>query len=1186
MARDAMLNAQPFGQSPAAVVFPRPLDETGEECIITPFPMQDSFVHLHLHSQYSLLDGSIKFEELIERAKKHSMPAVAVTDHGNLFGAYEFFEKARAAGVKPIIGCELYVTPTLRLERPADGKNYHLTALCMNETGYRNLSRLVTRGYFEGFYRRPRVDHEMLSEHNEGLIILSGCMSGELCQSIFRKDKKEQLKTASLYREIFGDRYYLEVQAIDLPEQKRVNSEIKKIGKSLGIKLAATNDCHFLRKEDYRSHDTLLCIQTGSMVADEKRLRFQSDDFYVKTREEMERDLRGFGDAIEESFRISERCDFEFRNEGYRFPLYEPPDGRSLEEYLNDVSREGLERILAEGEADPGLSETYRQRLETELETIRQMGFSGYFLVVADFISFAKRNGIPVGPGRGSAAGSLAAYSLGITDIDPIKHGLIFERFLNPERISMPDIDVDFCAEHRDEIIRYVTDKYGEDKVAQIGTFGTMSSKAVIKDVGRVLGLPYGDVDKLSKLIPTFRGKVFSIEEAVKKVRDVKRALEENGELARAVEVAKSLENMVRHSSTHAAGIVIANEPIADYIPLYRGSKNETVTQFDMNSIEKLGYVKFDFLGLKTLTIIDKAVGFIRENQGPDEEDFDIRKIPLDDPGVYKLLSDGMTRGVFQVESSGMKDMLAKLQPTEFGDITAALALYRPGPLDSGMVEDFIRVKKGGKISFPHPALREILAETYGLFVYQEQIMQTASEIAGFTMGEADLLRRAMGKKKASEMKAQRERFLTGAEKNGVGPKKARELFDTMEKFAEYSFNKSHSAAYAMITYRTAYVKVHHTAEFMAAFMSVEAHNVDKVVSGITECRRAGIDVLQPDINLSSSGFTVSGGKIRFGFTAVKYVGDAIIEEMVSEREKNGKYESVTDFCARVDSRKLTRKAFESLVAGGAFDSLNPDRAQLFDSCEALLAYNSMKRRDSDGQATLFDLSESVREPALAESEGWDEGEKLERELDILGFYVSSHPLMKYSAELDRDSSLRDSEAVSQARDGEEVKTAGVVRAFETKNTKKGTGRIGYVTLEDLNGFTEVVVFNDTLDRCDYLLKQKVEPLVVRGKVENSDERTRLLASEISRLRGNGAASSVRIAVAGESATEENISRLREILEKFPGGSTVVINLRTPDSEALLRAGNCRVGFGAELVESVEGLLGEGTVSLGENLFP
>ena len=729
--------------------------------------MADSFVHLHLHSQYSLLDGSIKFDELIERAKGYSMPAVAVTDHGNLFGAYEFFEKAKARGVKPIIGCELYVTPTLKLEKPSDGKNYHLTVLCMNEQGYRNLSRLVTKGYFEGFYRRPRVDHEMLSEHNEGLIVLSGCMSSELSQAIFKKDQKEQIRIASIYKEIFGDRYYLEVQAIGLEEQRRVNRGLRRIGEHLDIKLAATNDCHFLTKEDYKSHDALLCIQTGSMVADRKRMRFQSDDFFVKTREEMARDMEGFENALEEAVKISERCDFEFKNEGYRFPEYVPPKGKSLDEFMREISSRNLEKMLRENEIPEEAHDTYRERLNSELDTICKMGFSAYFLVVSDFIFHAKKNDIPVGPGRGSAAGSLVAYALGITAIDPIRHNLIFERFLNPERVSMPDIDVDFCGEHRDEVIRYVTEKYGADKVAQIGTFGTMSSKAVIKDVGRVLGLPYAEVDRLSKMIPSFRGKVFSIEEAVGKVKEIKERLSENKELAEAVELARSLENMVRHSSTHAAGVVISNEPLADYIPLYRGSKNEIVTQFDMNSIEKLGYVKFDFLGLKTLTILDKAVKYVRENQGKDGKEFDLDRVPLDDPKVYALLCEGATMGIFQVESQGMKDLLAKLRPAEFEDITAALALYRPGPLDSGMAEEFTRRKNGGAVDFPHPALREILGGTYGLFVYQEQIMQTASELAGFTMGEADLLRRAMGKKKSSEMRAQRKRFLYGSGEKG-----------------------------------------------------------------------------------------------------------------------------------------------------------------------------------------------------------------------------------------------------------------------------------------------------------------------------------------------------------------------------------------------------------------------------------
>ena len=1148
--------------------------------------MADSFVHLHLHSQYSLLDGSIKFDDLIKRAESHSMPAVAVTDHGNLFGAYEFFEKAKAGGVKPIIGCELYVTPTLKLEKPSDGKNYHLTVLCMNEQGYRNLSRLVTKGYFEGFYRRPRVDHEMLSEHNEGLIVLSGCMSSELSQAIFKKDLKEQTRIASIYKEIFGDRYYLEVQAIALEEQRRINRGLRRIGERLGIKLAATNDCHFLTKEDYKSHDALLCIQTGSMVADQKRMRFQSDDFYVKTREEMARDMEGFEEALDEAVRISERCDFEFKSDGYRFPEYVPPKGKSLDEFMREISGKNLERMLRENEIPEEAHETYRERLRSELDTICNMGFSAYFLVVSDFIFHAKKNDIPVGPGRGSAAGSLVAYALGITAIDPIKHDLIFERFLNPERVSMPDIDVDFCGEHRDELIRYVTEKYGADKVAQIGTFGTMSSKAVIKDVGRVLGLPYSEVDRLSKMIPSFRGKVFSIEEAVNRVKEIRDRLSENKELAEAVELARSLENMVRHSSTHAAGVVISNEPLADYIPLYKGSKNEVVTQFDMSSIEKLGYVKFDFLGLKTLTILDKAVKYVRENQGKDEKEFDLDRVPLDDPKVYSLLREGETMGIFQVESQGMKELLARLRPTEFEDITAALALYRPGPLDSGMAEEFTRRKNGGAVDFPHPALQKILGETYGLFVYQEQIMQTASELAGFTMGEADLLRRAMGKKKSSEMRAQRKRFLTGAEKKGIEPKKAAELFDTLEKFAEYSFNKSHSAAYAMITYQTAYLKAHYPAEFMAAFMSVEAHNVDKVISGITECRKLGIDVLQPDINRSCSGFTVSEGKILFGFTAIKYVGDSLTEEIVGNREKDGEFESITDFCARVDSRRLNKKALESLIMGGTFDSLEPNRARLFASRESLLGYNAMKQHaPANGQGMLFDLPSSVAAPTLEESEPWDDRVRLENELNVLGFFMSSHPLRKYSAELEKYSPLHDTESIKQAKDGAEVRIAGVVRSFETKNTRRGTGLVGYFTLEDLNGFTEGIVFNDTLRTSKRLLDQKIDPVIVKGRVEVSDDKIRLLAGDISLLKEAKTNSAVCISIAREAANEQNIISLREILEKFPGDSTVIIDMRTDRSEAVLRVGNCKVDFGDELIENVEGLLGEGAVTLRESSF-
>ncbi|MGI9533336.1 MAG: DNA polymerase III subunit alpha, partial [Thermodesulfobacteriota bacterium] len=680
--------------------------------------MSDNFVHLHLHSQYSLLDGAIKFEELADRTKEFGMEAVAMTDHGNLFGAYEFYEKAKQSGVKPIIGCEVYVTPTLKLEKPSDGKTFHLTVLCMNETGYKNLSNLVTKGYFEGFYRRPRVDHQLLDKHNEGLIVFSGCMSSELSRALFKKDHNEAVAIASKYREIFGDRYYLEVQATGLPEQNFVNRELKKLSNKLGIPLIATNDCHFLKQEDARPHDALLCVQTGSNLNEEKRFKFAGDQFFLKSRQQMEDTLKGFDDAIEKTLEVADRCDFEFKTEGYKFPEFEIPEGTTLDGFIKDLANKKLSERITENSIPDDQAELYKERLNYELEIICQMGFPAYFLVVADFINYAKSSGIPVGPGRGSAAGSLVAYALGITDIDPIPYDLIFERFLNPERISMPDIDVDFCTEGRDKVIEYVTSRYGRDKVAQIGTFGTMSSKAVIKDVGRVLGIPYGDVDRISKLIPSFRGKVFSIDEALQKVPQITELVDNSEQLQELIELAKPLENMVRHASTHAAGVVISNEPISDYIPLYKGSRDETVTQFDMNCIEKLGYVKFDFLGLKTLTVINKAVNFINESLTGSEKKLDINKIPLDDTKLYRLLDSGNTRGVFQIESSGMKELLTRLKANSFEDLIAVLALYRPGPLDSGMVDEFVKRKHGKKeVDFPHPKLKEILKDTYGLFV-------------------------------------------------------------------------------------------------------------------------------------------------------------------------------------------------------------------------------------------------------------------------------------------------------------------------------------------------------------------------------------------------------------------------------------------------------------------------------------
>lgn len=1142
--------------------------------------MSDSFVHLHLHSQYSLLDGAIKFDDLVNWAKESNMPAVALTDHGNLFGAYEFYEKAKAADVKPIIGCEIYITPTLELEKPSDGKNFHLTVLCMNDTGYKNLSNLVSKGYFDGFYRRPRVDHKILSDHSEGLIVLSGCLNSELSRSIFNKDNKKTLSIASMYREIFGDRYYLEVQATGLKEQNLINSKLKDIGKKLDIPLVATNDCHFLKQEDHKPHDALLCIQTGSTVKEEKRFRFPGDGFYVKSREQMKKDLKGFDDAIAETLKIAERCNFEFRTNGYKFPEYKAPDGQTLDELMCELARKKLADRIRENDISQEDLPSYRERLESELKIICNMGFSGYFLVVSDFIYFAKKNGIPVGPGRGSAAGSLVAYALGITEVDPIPYNLIFERFLNPERVSMPDIDVDFCTEGRDEVIRYVTEKYGRDKVAQIGTFGTMSAKAVVKDVGRVLGIPYAEVDKVSKLIPSFRGKVFSVSEAIDQVKELKDLIKNSEDLQELIELAKPLENMVRHSSTHAAGVVISNEPIADYIPLYKGSRDETVTQFDMNCIEKLGYVKFDFLGLKTLTVIDKAVKHIWQNQNNGKEKFNINKIPLNDKKVFKLLEQGHTRGVFQIESSGMKDLMARLRPTKFEDIVAVLALYRPGPLDSGMVDQFIERKHGKKVVFPHPKLKEILSDTYGLFVYQEQIMKTASEIAGYSLGEADLLRRAMGKKKPEEMRAQRKRFMSGAKAKGIDDKKAKELFDTMEKFAEYSFNKSHSTAYALITYQTAYLKTHYPAEFMAALMTVEAHNTDKVISSITECRKLGLDVLAPDVNVSMSGFTPVQDRIRFGLSAIKNVGEGTVRAILEKREE-GKFETVFDFCTRIESRKLNRRTLESLVRCGAFDSVNKNRAQLFESLDNLITYSSLKQKSAvEGQHALFEISDSIDAPELKDVENWDEKTILSNELDVLGFYVSTHPMRKYANELKKYTSKVDSETINNVSDKSRITIAGVVRSLDIKHTKRGTGLLGNLILEDLNGFVEAVVFNDTLRESLPVLEQKIEPIIVKGIVEKTDDKVKIRVTDIHSLSQMRSTSSIKISVKRENANTEKLKGLKEVLEKFPGESRVVIHLDTDDTISVVEVGNCKVDVQDSFIRNVENLLGENVVSL------
>ena len=1182
--------------------------------------MNKDFVHLHLHSQYSLLDGAIKFDELFTKAKEYGMTAVALTDHGNIFGAVEFYKEAKKAGIKPIIGCEVYVAPSSRQDKSPEDKNHHLILLSMNQEGYKNLSRLLTKAYFEGFYRRPRIDYELLDIHREGLMVLSGCLNGEFCKYLISNDLQGALRTAARYKEIFGDRYYLEIQANKLPEQEAVNQKIKEIGNRLGIKVVATNDCHYLRREDSKPHDILLCIQTGTTVIDEKRLKFKGDEYFLKSRREMLDCLKDFPDEIERTLEVAERCNFEFKTNGgstlrqgeglttsYKLPALELEDGKALDEHMALIARKGLEERLKGNGIAGEKANLYKERLETEIETIKGMGFSGYFLVVSDFINFAKDRGIPVGPGRGSAAGSLVAYSLGITELDPIQYNLLFERFLNPERVSMPDIDVDFCADRRDEVIKYVTDRYGADKVAQIGTFGTMSAKAVVKDVGRVLGIPYSDVDRITKLIPTFRGKVFSIDESLTQIPQLKELIEKSPNLRELIEIARPLENMVRHSSTHAAGIVISNEPLADHIPLYKGSKDEIVTQFDMNAIEDLGFVKFDFLGLKTLTVIDKAIKFIRENksswvrQSSEQVDqvgsikdevlqFDIKKIPLNDQDVYKLLSSGHTRGVFQIESSGMKDLLMRLQPSSFEDIIAVLALYRPGPLDSGMVDEFIKRKHGQRrIEYPLPELKEILKDTYGLFVYQEQIMKTASVLADYSLGEADLLRRAMGKKKPEEMKAQRERFLEGAKKKGVSKKKAEEIFDAMEKFAEYSFNKSHSAAYALITYQTAYLKAHYPAEFMAALLSVEAGNADKVITSIAECKEMGIEVLPPDVNESMAGFTaISGspttlpldryprarGKIRFGLSAIKNIGDGTVEAIIKAREEGGGLKSIFDFCERVDSKKINRRTFESLIKSGAFDSLGANRTQLMESLDTLLSYASTKQKSfPERQNALFTLNDLITPPTLPNVEEWNEKERLKAELDVLGFYVTSHPVAKYLEEIKRYTNT-DTELLSEIKERREVLIAGVVRSLNVKHTKNGSSIFGTLVLEDMKGSVEVVIFNDLLRKSLPILEEKAEPVVVKGIVEPSEERVRLKASDIFSLKEMRNGSIIHINLTKGQAAKENLLKLRKIVETYPGKSLVHLHLETSHGNVVVELGDLRVDVNDEFIEAVSRLLG------------
>ena len=879
------------------------------------------FVHLHVHTAYSLLDGAIRLPDLVARVQELEMPAVAVTDHGALFGVLDFYEKMKAAGIKPLLGCELYVAPGSRHDRKGKGDHHHLVVLAMDNEGYHNLLRLVTLAHLEGFYYKPRVDKELLQELNGGLIALSSCLHGEVAAQLLAEDPKGAEAAARHYAEIFQDRFYLEIQANNLPEQKKVNAALLELAPRWGLPLVATNDCHYLRPEDARAHDVLLCIQTGKTVNTDGRMQFKTDQLYFKTPEEMARELP-YPEVLARTLEIADRCDVTLDLGHYHFPGFPEAGDEPLDELLRRRAREGLDRRLA---ARPPCrpEEDYRRRLEYELEVLINKGFAGYFLVVAHIIDYARKKKIPVGPGRGSAAGSLVAYALGITDLDPLAYGLIFERFLNPERPSPPDIDMDFCYERRGEIIHHVAKTYGWENVAQITTFGSMKTRQVIRDVGRALEVPYAEVDKIAKLVPEqlniTLARALEQEPRLRELRDT------NPTVRDILTVAATLEGLPRHASTHAAGLVIADRPLVEYLPLYKGTKGELVTMFDMKGVERVGLVKFDFLGLRTLTVIDQAERLIRRLHDPH---FDIHAIPLDDAETFELLQAGNTAGVFQLESDGMRDLMVRLKPTTFEDIIALVALYRPGPMESGMHEDYVNRKHGREpVTYLLPELEPILKETYGIILYQEQVMQIAAAVAGYSLAAADNLRRAMGKKVKEVMAAEREPFVKGAVARGVPEDKALVLFDLIEKFAGYGFNKSHSAAYALVAYHTAYLKAHYPLEFLAALLNSEIHQTTALAKHILEARDQGIELLPPDINLSQRDFAVEDGRVRYGLAGVKNVGGGAIQEILEARER-GRFTSFSDFLERVNLTKVNRKVLEALIQAGAFEALEPNRAR------------------------------------------------------------------------------------------------------------------------------------------------------------------------------------------------------------------------------------------------------------------
>ncbi len=1149
--------------------------------------MAPSFVHLHLHTQFSLLDGANQIEPLVQQVKAFGQPAVAMTDHGNMFGAIEFYRKAKDAGIKPIIGCEAYMAMGSRHAKKDSGlahnDYYHLILLARNLTGYQNLIKLVSKGYLEGFYYKPRIDKELLKEHHDGIIALSGCLSGEIPYLIGQKDVAGAMAVAGEFQEIFGkDHFYLEVQANGLDHQRVANAGLMEIHKKLGIPLAGTNDCHYLKKEDARPHELMLCLQTGKTVSDPNRMKFDTDQLYVKSTEEIAPAFVEFPGAVSNTCRIADHCDLELALNKTHLPQYRVPDGfTDREAYLEYLAVAGLKERLKERPSNKP-SAMYEQRLREELMVICSMGFAGYFLIVWDIIRFARTRNIPVGPGRGSAAGSLAAYALRITDLDPLEYALLFERFLNPERVSLPDIDMDFCMDRRGEVIAYVVDKYGADHVAQIITFGTLGAKAAIRDVGRVLELPYAEADKVAKLVPNQLN--ITLQEALDQEPRLRELVATDAKVKELMDVAQSLEGLARHASTHAAGVVISEGPLTDHVPLYKGANDEIVTQYSMGDVEKIGLVKFDFLGLKTLTMIRRAETLINEGRHG-KPPLIVDQLPFDDHKTFALLSSGKTTGIFQLESSGMRDLLAGFKPDRFEDIIAIIALYRPGPMD--LIPDFIKRKQGKvPITYETPELEPILKDTYGVIVYQEQVMAIAHKVAGFSLGQADILRRAMGKKKPEEMEKLRLKFIDGAKQKHIPDKKAEKLYELIQKFAGYGFNKSHAAAYAVLCYQTAYLKSHYPTEFMAALMTTDMGNTDKIMGYFTECRDLGIKVLGPDVNASQKNFAVVDGAIRFGLAAIKNVGEGAVESIVAIRNESGPFISFFEFCRRVDLHKVNKRMLEGLIKAGAFDSTGARRAQLMAVLDQAIEDGAAAQRERElGQTNIFgedlsghDASAASPLPPVPE---WDQTQRLKYERELTGFYISAHPLSRYETTLGALSTATTA-GLPDCADGKEVKLCGIIASVKSMLTKKGD-RMAYVTLEDLQGTAEVIVFPDLFKTAGDLVAP--EQLVrITGTIDRGDKGTKLRGSKIEPLADvqKQAVKRVQIRLADRPDAPDQLLRLRDIFQRHPGGTTVYLTFQL---DAALEAetaplANWTVSPSEHFVSDIEEVLGKGVLSL------